>query len=111
MSRRLFEFKTSLNSEIQNAITAAVTVTVLSPIQNTLDMQGRANFPVVDRESNGLHVGPRKAIFTVEDRRSSGLQQNPEAENSQKTWDNRPSRQMSRESSVDSYNSEQKCDK
>ena len=47
------------------------------------------------------------------DQRSSGLQRSPEAENAQKTWENRPrkgfmqenSRQMSRQSSIDSYNS------
>ena len=81
-------------------------------------MPGRVNFTVVDRESNRLHVGPKTANFTVEDRRSSGLQRNPEAVNAQKTWKNRPkkcftqgnSRQMSRESSVDSYYSEQNRD-
>ena len=57
----------------------------LPSIQNTLDMQGRANFTVVDRGSSGLHVGPRAANFTEEDRMSSGLQRNPEAENAQKT--------------------------
>ena len=65
MSRRLNEIKTSLNSHIQDAITAAITNTVLPSIQNTLDMQGRANFTVVDRGSRWL-------------------QRNPEAENAQK---------------------------
>ena len=52
------------------------------------------------------------------DHRSIGLQRNSEVINSQKTWENRPkrcftqqnSRQMSRESSVDSYTSEQNRD-
>ena len=118
MSRRLNEIKTSINSQIQNALTAATTDTVLPTTQNRTDMQGRANFTVVERGSSGLHVVPRTANSTVEDRRSSGLQRNPEAENAQKTWETRPrkcfmqenSRQMSRQSSVDSYTSEQNRD-
>ena len=118
MSRRLIEIKTSLDSQIQNAITTAITETEFPSIQNTLDMQGTANFTVVDRESGGLHVGPRVSIFTVEDRRSSVLKRNPEAEKAQKTWENCPkkcfmqknSRQMSRETSVDSFTSEQNRD-
>ena len=119
MIRRLNEIKTSINSQIHNAITAAITERVLPSIQNTLDMQGRVNFTVADQGSSGLHVGPRTASFTVEDRRSSGLKRNPEAENSQETWENRPkrcftqenSREISRESSVDSYISAQNRDK
>ena len=95
----LNEIKTSLNSQIQDAITSAITNTLLPFFQNTLEMQGRAN-------------------STMEDRRSSGLQRNSEAENAQKTWENRAkrcftqenSRQMSRDSSVDSYTSEQNRD-
>ena len=118
MSRRLNEIKISLNSQIQNAIIVAIADTVLPSIQNALETQGRSNFTVVDRASNGLHPGPRTSNFTVEDQRSSGRQRNPEAENAQKTWENRPkrcftqenSRQMSRESSTDSYNGEQNRD-
>ena len=118
MSRKLNEIKTSLNSQIQNAITAVVANTVLPFIQNTLEIQGRPNFNVVDRGSNGLHPGPRTTDFTVENRRSSGLQRNHEVENSLKTWENCPkmcftqenSRQRSRESSADSYTSEQNRD-
>ena len=59
----------------------------------------------MDRASNGPHPGPRTGNFTVEDQRSSGRQRNFEAENAQKTCENRPkkcftqenSRQMSRE--------------
>ena len=40
MSRKLNEIKTSLNSQIQEAVTAAITNTVLPSIQNTLEMQG-----------------------------------------------------------------------
>ena len=111
MSRRLNEIKTSLNSQVQDAITSAITSTVVPSIQNTLEKQGRANFTTVDRGSAGPHPGPRAAISTMGDQRSSGLQRNPEVENVQKTWENCPkrsftqenSRQMSRESSVDSY--------
>ena len=118
MSRRLNEIKTSLNSQIQNAITAAITDTVLPSIQNVLEMQGRPNFTIVDRASNGTHPAPRTGNSTVEDQRSSGRQRNPEVESSQKTWENRPktcftqenSRLRSRESSVDSYTDEQNRD-
>ena len=74
MARKLNEIKTSLNSQIQDAITAAITSTVLPSIQNTLNIQGRANSTVVDRESNGLHMCSKMTNYTVEDQRSSGLQ-------------------------------------
>ena len=119
MSRKLNEIKTSLNSQIQEAVTAAITNTVLPSIQNTLEMQGRPNFTMVDRTSNGLHPSPRSANFTMKDRRSSGLQRNTEVGNSQKTWENRSrscftqenSRLRSRESSIESNNSEQNRDR
>ena len=85
MSRKLNEVKTSLNSQIQEAVTAAITNTVLPAIQNTLEMQGRSNFTIVDRASNGLHPSPRSANLPKKDRRSSGLQRNTEVGNSQKT--------------------------
>ena len=118
MSRKLNEIKTSLNSQIQDAITAAITSTVLPSIQNTLEKQGRSNFTVVDRGSNGLHPSPRSTDFTITDRKSGGLQWNAEVGNSQKTWENRPktcftqenSRLRSRESSTDSINNEQNRD-
>ena len=118
MSIKLNEVKTSLNSQIQEAITAAITNTVLPSIQNTLEMQGRPNFTTVDRGSNGLHPSPRSTDFTIRDRRSSGLQRNAEVGNPQKSWENRPrtcftqenSRMRSRESSTDSNNSEQNRD-
>ena len=40
MYRRLNEIKTSLNSQIQNAISVAIAYTVLPSIQNVLEMQG-----------------------------------------------------------------------
>ena len=118
MSRRLNEIKSSLNSQIQNAISVAIADTVLPSIQNTLEMQGRTNFAMVDRESNGLHPNPKAGNFTKEDQRSNGLQWNLGAENPLKTWGNRPkmgfthesNRLRSRESSVESCANEQNRD-
>ena len=84
MSRKPNSINNSLNSQIQNAITVAKVDTVLPFIQNALEMQGRSNFTVVDRASNGLHPGPRTGNFTVEDQKSSGRKRNSEAENAQK---------------------------
>ena len=61
MSRRLNEIETSRNSQIQDAITYAITSTVLPSIQNTLEMQGRANFTMVYRGLARPHPGPRAA--------------------------------------------------
>ena len=118
VSRKLNEIKTSLNSQVQNAITSAITNTILPSIQNTLEMQGRANFAMVDRGSNGPQPGLRTSDSTMEDLRSSGPQRNPEVGNSQKLWDKRPktcfshenTRFTSRQSSIDSDGSEQNCD-
>ena len=71
MSKKLNEIKISLSSQIQNAITAAITDTVLPSIQNTLEVQGRANFTMVDQASNGLLPGPRTNNFTIGDRKSN----------------------------------------
>ena len=118
ISRKLNEIKTSLNSQIQDAITAAKTSTVLPSIQNTLEMQGRTDFTVVDQGSNGRHPSLRSTDVTIRDRRFSERQRNAEVGNSQKTWENHPrtcftrenSRLRSRESSTDSINSEQNRD-
>ena len=118
MSRRLDGIKASLNSQIQSAISAAKADNVLPSIQNTLEMQGRAKCTMMDRESNGLHPSPKAGNCTKEDRRSSGLQWNSKVENSQKTREIRPKtcfmheniRQMSRQSSEDSFVSEQNRD-
>ena len=118
MSRKLNEIKTSLNSQIQDAITTAIS-TLLPSIQNTLNIQGRTNSTVVDRESNGLHLGPKTPNYTVEDQWSSGLHWNPEAYYGQKTCNKRPKacfmyengRQLSRQSSEDSICSEQNRDR
>ena len=90
MSRRQDEIKASLNSQIQSAISAAIADNVLPSIQNTLELQGRASFTMVDRESNGLHPSQKAGNCTKEDRRSSGLQWNSEAESSQKTREMSP---------------------
>ena len=118
ISRRLDEINTSLNFQIQDAISNAITEKILLSIQNTLEMQGRPNSTMVDRRSNGLHPSPRSTEFTIKDQRSSGLQRNTEVGNSQGTMENRPktcftqenSRLRSRESSTDSINSEQNRD-
>ena len=115
MSRKFNEVKTNLSSQVQEAITAAITNTVLPAIQNTLETQGRLDFTMVDRGSNGPHLSPRPTDFTIRDRRSSGLQRNAEVGNAQKSWENCPrtcftqenTRLRSRESSTDSNNSEQ----
>ena len=71
MSRNLNEIKSSLNCQIQDAITTTIAEKVLPSIQKTLDMQGRGN-------------------FTVMDRRSSELQRSPEVQSTQKTWESYP---------------------
>ena len=120
MSRKLNEIKSSLKIQIQEAISSAITEKILPSIQNTSEMQDRVNHTIVDRGSIGLHDSSKSTNFTTGDRRSSGLQWNSEVENAQKSWENRPrkcftqennrSRQTSRQSSVDSVNSEQNHD-
>ena len=81
-------------------------------------MQGRANYTMVDRGSTRLQDDSKSANFTMGDRRSSGLQRNPEVDNAQQAWENRPkrcfiqenSRLTSRQSSIDSDSSEQNHD-
>ena len=100
MLRKLNGIRSSLNSQIQDAIITAITEKVLPSIQNTIGLQERSD-------------------FTVEDRRSSGLQRSPGTLNSQKTWENLPKsaftrenqRQVSIQSSVDSYTGEQNRDR
>ena len=115
MSRKWKEIRESLNYQIQHAITSAITDKVLLFIQNTFGKQGRVNYTVVDKGSGGQHEGPKAANFTTVDQSSSGLHRNLKVENGQKTRENRPktwfsrenNEQMSRQSSVDSYTSEQ----
>ena len=72
----------------------------------------------MDRGSIGLQESTKAASFTMGDRRSSELQRNSEVENGHELWENRPrkcfiqenNRQMSRQRSVESDNSEQNRD-
>ena len=118
MSRRLNEIKTILNFQIQDAISNAITEKILPSFQNTLQMQERSNYTTVDRGSTGLHDSSKSANYTTGDRSSSGLQWNSEVENAQKSLENRTrkcfmqenSRLASRQSSIDSDNSEENRD-
>ena len=118
MSRKLNEFKNSLNFQIQYAISTAITEKVLPSIQKTLGTQGSVGYATMDRGSTGPQYSPGVANFALGDQRSSGLQRNSEVGKAQKSWENCPrkcfiqenSRQMSRQSSVESYSSEQNHD-
>ena len=85
ISRRLNEIKTSINFQIQDAISDAITERILPSIQNSLEMQGRANCSMMDRGSVGPQENSKSANCTTGDRRSSGLQWNSEVENAQKS--------------------------
>ena len=119
MSRKLNEIKNSLNSQIQEAIDNVMTEKVLPSIQNTLGTHGNVDYTTMDQESMGPHKNPRAANFALRDHKSSGPQRNSEVGNTQKSWENCPkkcfsqenSRQMSRQSSIDSNCSEQNHDK
>ena len=89
LSRKLNEIKTSLNSQIQNAILAAITDTVLPSIQNTLSKQGEPNFTIVDPRCNEPHQGSKAASSASKNLRSSEQQRNPGAEITQETWGKR----------------------
>ena len=118
MSRKLNEIKISLNFQIQDTISSAITEKILPSIQNTLEMQGRANYPTMDRGSVGLQKRTNVASSTMGDRRSGELQRNAEVDNGHKLWESRSKRcfiqengrQMSRQSSVESYSGEQNGD-
>ena len=115
MSRKLNEIKNSLSFQIQDTISSAISEKILPSIQNTLETQGRAHYSIVDRGSVGLQERTSSANHTMGDRRSSELQRNSEADNGHKVWENcqkrcfiqENGRQMSRQSSVESYISEQ----
>ena len=119
LSRKLNEIKTSLNSQIQNAISAVITNTVLPSIQNTLNMQGEPNFTIMISRSNEPQQGLKAASSASKDLRSSERQRNPGVEITQETWGKHSKtspvegnlRHMSRDSSVDSYNSVQNHDR
>ena len=73
---------------------------------------------MVDHGASGLQNSAKAVNFTRGDRKSSGLQRNSEVENAQKTWGDRHrkcfaqknGRHMSRQSSADSYRSEENHD-
>ena len=98
MSGKPNEIKSSLNSQIQDAITTGIAEKVLPSIQNTLDTQERGHFTVVDRRSSGLQKGPGAANF------QKTRANHPKSDFLQKVQD------KSLECSVDSYTSEQNCD-
>ena len=87
MSRKLNEIKNSLDFQIQNAISSAITEKILPSIQNRLELQGRTNCTMVDRGSTRLHDSPKSTNFITGDRRSSELQRSPEVENALKAWE------------------------
>ena len=118
MSRKFNEIKESLNYQIQDAISSAITVQILPSIQNTLNKHGTVDYTVMDQKSSGPHERPSTENYTKVDHRSGGLQWNLENENNHitrdkrnKTWSPRGNDGlMSRQSSVDSIPSEQNCD-
>ena len=63
MSRKLNEIKTSLNSQIQDAITTAIS-TLLPSIQNTLNMQGELIPPLWTESPTGYTWAQKRRITT-----------------------------------------------
>ena len=117
-SRKLNEIKESLNYQIQDAISSAITDQILPSIQNTLNKHGKVGYTVMDQRSSGPHEGPSTENYTKVDHMSGGPQWNLENENNHVTRDKRNKMwslrgndgQMSRQSSVDSITSEQNRD-
>ena len=117
-TRKLNDITSSLNLQIQEAVNTAITERVLPSIENSLVDRGRADVTMEDQRANGLQDSTRTPNFTIVDHRSSGLQRNSEVVNSQKTKENCLKmglsrvcqREMSRDSSVVSYTSEQNRD-
>ena len=118
MSRKLNKIKNSLKIQIQDAISSAITEQILHSIQNTLQAQRRTKRNTMDQGSIGLLEKARATGLSTRDKRSSELQRNFEVENSHNIWVNHPRkcfmqeniRQMSRQSSIESEDSEQICD-
>ena len=117
MSRKLNGIKNSLNIQIQDAISSAITEQILPSIQNTLQAQRRTKRNAMDRGSIEPQERARATGLSTRDKRSSELQRNSVVENSHNIWVNHPRkcfmqeniRQMSRQMSIDSKNSEQNC--
>ena len=118
MSRKLNEIKNSLNIQIQDAISSAITEQILPSIQNTLQIQKGTKRNTMDRMSNEPQESAKATCSATRDRRFSELQRNSEVENDSNIWVNHPKRclmhenvrQMSRQSSIDSGDSEQNRD-
>ena len=110
--------KRALSPKYRTAIDNVMTEKVLPSIQNTLGTHGNVDYTTMDQESMGPHKNPRATNFALRDHKSSGPQRNSEVGNTQKSWENCPkkcfsqenSRQMSRQSSIDSNCSEQNHD-
>ena len=119
MTRKLNEIEESLNHQIQDAVSSAITNEVLPSIQNTLYKHGKVNYKELDRESRGPQEGLTAGNYSTVDHRSGGLQWNFESENNLKTREKRDKTrfrqendgQMSRRSSVDSISGYQNRDK
>ena len=118
VSRKLNEIRNNLNSQIHEAINSVMTETVLPSIQNTLGTHGNMNYITLDQASGGPHKSQSSTNFISRDRKSNERQRNSEVENAQKPWENHPRKcliqenneQMSRQSSIDSINSDQNHD-
>ena len=74
MTRKLNEIKESLNHQIQDAVSSAITSKVLPSIQNTLYNHGKVNYKEMDRESRGPQEGLTLENYSTVDHRSGGLQ-------------------------------------
>ena len=118
VTRKLKDIRSSSNLQIQEATNTAIAETAHPFIENSLVAHGRANINMEDQRANGLQGSRRAPKFTMVDIRSRGLQRNSEVANPQKTKENRlkmglsrrNQREMSRDSSEESYTSEQNRD-
>ena len=118
MSRKLNEIKDSLSNQIQDAISSAITEQILPSIQNTLQIQGKSKRNTMDQRSIERQERVKVTGSFSRDKRSAERQRNPEVENSQNIWENHPRkcfmqeniRQMSRQGSIDSVDTEQNYD-
>ena len=108
MSKKLIEIKDSLNIQIQDAISSAITEQILPSIRNTLQIQRKAKHNTMDRGSNERQERVRATGSFTRDKMSIERQRNSEVDNSHNTWVDHPRkcfmqeniRQMSRQSKV-----------
>ena len=118
MSRKLNGIKDSLNIQIQDAISSAITEQTLPSIQNTLQFQRRTKRNTMDQGSNERQERVKATGSSTRDKMPSERQRNSEVDNIHNIWVNPPwkcfmqenIRQMSRKSSIDSGDSEQNYD-